>query len=160
MAVRSTRPQRRSGAHTRRSPAARDPALDGRHCDIGDVVRVDERLPDLPGWERDFAGHHHVKERSFGEVLAEPAGANDGPLDVRTLDDQLALLRLLFSATGQENQAPDPVLHGSLDEGADGVRRPGDGEVGGVADVRRSHSIERGGPRALVPPVEGRIRLP
>ena len=42
----------------------------------------------------------------IGKVLAEPAGANDGPLDLWTLDEQLALLRLLFSATGQENQAP------------------------------------------------------
>ncbi len=86
-------------------------------------MRVDERLPDHPGWERDLAGQHHVEKRPFGEVLAEPAGANDGPFDVRTLDDELAPLRLLFSAAGQENQAPDPVLRGSLDEGADGVRR-------------------------------------
>ena len=71
-----------------------------------------------------------------------------------------ALLRLLFSATGQENQAPDAVLHGSLDEGTDGVRRPRDGEVWGIADVRRRNAIEHGFPRALIVPVERRIGLP
>ena len=92
--------------------------------------------------------------------MGEPAATNDGPLNVRTLDDELALLRLLFSATGQENQVPYSVLHGSLDEGADGVGRPRDGEVGGIADVRRRNAIERGVPDALIVPVERRIRLP
>ena len=137
-------------------------AVFSQRCDgdIGDVVRVDERLSDVTGWERDLAGQNHVKELSFGEVLAEPAGANHGPLDARTLDDLLAQLRLFLPATRQENLPPHSPLHGSLDEVADGVRRTGDGKVGGVADVRSSNSLERGVPGALVVPIEGGIAAP
>ena len=51
------------------------------------------------------------------------------------------------------------MLHGSFDEGADGVHCARDGEVGGVADIRRRNAIEHGVPGALIAPVEWRIRL-
>ena len=128
--------------------------------DIGDVVHVDERLRDVAGGKRDLALEYHAEELPFGEVLAEPAGANDGPLDLRTLDEQFALLRLFFSATRQKDQPPDPLLHGSLHQGVDCIRRPRDGEVGGVADVRGGNSVDRGAPGAFIPPVEGRLTAP
>ena len=92
--------------------------------DIGDVVHVDEWLSDVTGRKRDLTREDHVEELSFGEVLGEPAGAHNRPLDARTLDDQLTPLRLFLPATRQEDQPPDPVLHRSVDEGLDRIGRP------------------------------------
>jgi hypothetical protein len=55
----------------------------GQRCDrgIGDVLRIDKRFRDIAGGEREFPRADPVEEEVLAEVLTEPAGAQDGPLD-------------------------------------------------------------------------------
>ena len=77
-------------------------AVFGERCcgDIGNVVRIDEGLGHLSRGQGDVTGQDHVQELSFGEVLIEPARAQDGPFQSRVLNDLLAALRLFFATPG------------------------------------------------------------
>jgi hypothetical protein len=67
--------------------------------DVGDVVRVDDRLADATGGERDGAVEHGVEEEVLAEVLGEEAAPLDGGLDPGVQLDVFARLRLGLAAT-------------------------------------------------------------
>ena len=48
--------------------------------DVGDVVRVDERLEDTPGGQGDLAREHPVAEESLAAVLHVEARAHERPI--------------------------------------------------------------------------------
>jgi hypothetical protein len=69
----------------------------------------------------------------------------------------LGVLGLGFAAAGEEHEAPHPVLHRQLGEGADHLHSSRRGEVRVVRDVRPAHALECGRPRGFVFPVERRL---
>ena len=128
-----------------------------RHRDVGDVVRVDERLRRLPGGKGDDTGEHVVAEVVLAEVLTEPRGAYDRQLRAGGSNGPLGLLGLGLTATGQQHQSRDSLRDGELGKCADRLDRAGHGEVGLVGNVGRCDAVERRTPGRSVLPVERRL---
>ena len=72
-----------------------------RDGDIRNVLRVDERLANGAGGQREHTVAQRVHEEALAEVLVEPTGTDDGPGWIRGEEDAFAALGLFFTSTRQ-----------------------------------------------------------
>ncbi|MNO87835.1 hypothetical protein D3C76_792670 [compost metagenome] len=75
-----------------------------RDRDVGDVFCVDKRLRDRPDGEGQFTFEDRFEKVRFAEVLAEPTGPEQGPVDATVLHHAFGLLRLDLPAARQQHQ--------------------------------------------------------
>lgn len=124
--------------------------------DLGDVFHVDKWFGDVTDGQSQFALQNGIEKVRFAEVLAEPAGTQDGPVDATVLYHAFCLLRFKLTATRQQHQFADTAIYSLGRERLDRFQGAGHREVRLKGDVRGLNALKGSRPGRTVFPVKGR----
>ncbi len=135
-------------------------ALIQKRCnrDVGNIVTADEGFGDFIRRQEDGPAHNAIGEKTFTEVLEEPAGPDDRPAGAGGLKRALGGFRLVFAATRQKDQPLDTRANRKRGKPADRINRTRHRQIRLEADIDAIDIFKDGRPGRLVGPVEGRRR--
>jgi hypothetical protein len=128
----------------------------GNH-DVGNVVRIDERLTNVARGQRDFSGQQRREQVALTEVLVEPARTHQCPLDAGQSHDVFAALRLRFAPSGEQDNLSHAIRDSQIGKRPDVIGGALRRQIGVVRDVGRVCARDRCVPGRRIVPVEGRF---
>ncbi len=123
-------------------------------CDVSDVLEIDERLGDVSCGKGDVAAEYRIGQKVLGEVLREPAAAQDGPGQRQVGDAALAECGSGFATPGEQHDAGNAGVRREFAEGGDPFGGTVEGEIRRVAQVHAADVGEGWRPGRPIAPVE------
>ena len=122
---------------------------------VGNILGIHERFRHMSSRQCDVTRQDQRQEIAFGEILIEPAGAHNGPVETAFLHDALAGLGVWLSASRQQDEMLHALRFCAFDKVPDRLLGGGHGEVRRVADIYRAHASQHGVPAGRLIPIEG-----